>query len=75
MIALSHLLVVGGRRTPANRHIQLSHIEFYPPVLMTLRVLRTTAFDRDQRPMNFGGRLAWNASTPSLKSSDWRSRL
>jgi hypothetical protein len=28
-----------------------------------------------QRPMNFGGRFALNASTPSLKSSDWRSRL
>jgi hypothetical protein len=28
-----------------------------------------------QRPMNFGGRFALKASTPSLKSSDWRSRL
>jgi len=28
-----------------------------------------------QRPTNFGGRLALKASTPSLKSSDWRSRL
>jgi hypothetical protein len=28
-----------------------------------------------QRPMNFGGRLALKASTPSLKSSDWRRRL
>jgi hypothetical protein len=26
-------------------------------------------------PLNFAGRLAWNASTPSLKSSDCRSRL
>ena len=28
-----------------------------------------------QRPTNFGGRLALKASTPSLKSSDCRSRL
>lgn len=30
---------------------------------------------RDQEPMNFGARLLWNASTPSRKSSEERSRL
>jgi hypothetical protein len=28
-----------------------------------------------QIPLNCGGRLVLKASTPSLKSSDWRSRL
>ena len=38
-------------------------------------LLAGTMITQFQRPMNFGDRLALNASTPSLKSSDCRSRL
>jgi hypothetical protein len=36
---------------------------------------RRASSDVGYNPVNFGARLALKASTPSLKSSDWRRRL